>query len=174
MPTAIYPAKSFLVLFFFCQSSYSFVPLVHRVFSFHLPIRRQSRNYFACVGVGVNTLHYSHHSLVSSLIIKSTMAAQPVRQWGVTPPISMTLPAPEEVAANDDLIAELKAQNNFESPSETEHRKQSLQLMQRVTIEFIKAVSKRKGLSQAAVEASGGKIFTYGSYRLGVYGPGSF
>lgn len=102
------------------------------------------------------------------------MATQQVRQWGVTPPISMTLPAPEEVAANDDLIAELKAQNNFEAPSETERRKQSLQLMQRVTIEFVKVVSRRKGLSQAAVEASGGKIFTYGSYRLGVYGPGLF
>ncbi|CRG89381.1 poly(A) polymerase [Talaromyces islandicus] len=101
------------------------------------------------------------------------MATQQVRQWGVTPPISMTLPAPEEVAANDDLIAELKAQNNFELPSETERRKQSLQLMQRVTTEFVKVVSKRKGLSQAAVEASGGKICTYGSYRLGVYGPGS-
>jgi poly(A) polymerase len=34
-------------------------------------------------------------------------------------------------------------------------------------------VSRKKGLSEAAVEAAGGKIFTYGSYRLGVYGPGS-
>ncbi|KAH8698936.1 poly(A) polymerase Pap [Talaromyces proteolyticus] len=101
------------------------------------------------------------------------MASQQVRQWGVTPPISMTLPTPEEVAANDDLIAELKAQNNFELPAETEKRKQSLQLMQRVTVEFIKVVSRRKGLSQAAIDASGGKVFTYGSYRLGVYGPGS-
>jgi poly(A) polymerase Pap1 len=39
-------------------------------------------------------------------------------------------------------------------------------------VEFIKLVSRKKGLSPAAVEASGGKIFTYGSYRLGVYGPG--
>jgi poly(A) polymerase len=33
-------------------------------------------------------------------------------------------------------------------------------------------VSVKKGLSQAAIEAAGGKIFTFGSYRLGVYGPG--
>ncbi|KAL1979970.1 hypothetical protein VTN96DRAFT_4855 [Rasamsonia emersonii] len=83
------------------------------------------------------------------------------------------LPTPEELAANDDLIAELKAQNNFESPAETERRKQTLQHIQKVTVEFIKVVSRRKGLSPAAVEASGGKIFTFGSYRLGVYGPGS-
>jgi len=47
-----------------------------------------------------------------------------------------------------------------------------LQLLQRVTVEFVQVVSRKKGLSAAAVEASGGKIFTYGSYRLGVYGPG--
>ena len=48
--------------------------------------------------------------------------AAPVRQWGVTPPISTLLPTPDEVKANDDLITELKAQNNFESPVETEQR----------------------------------------------------
>lgn len=102
------------------------------------------------------------------------MAAQTTRQWGVTPPISMNLPTPEELAANDDLIAELKAQNNFELPSETERRQQTLQLIQKVVIEFVKVVGRRKGLSPAALEAAGGKIFTYGSYRLGVYGPGWF
>ncbi|GAM42651.1 poly(A) polymerase [Talaromyces pinophilus] len=101
------------------------------------------------------------------------MAAQSTRQWGVTPPISVNLPTPEELAANDDLIAELKAQNNFELPSETERRQQTLQLIQKVVIEFVKTVGRRKGLSPAALEAAGGKIFTYGSYRLGVYGPGS-
>ena len=86
----------------------------------------------------------------------------------------MNLPTPEELAANDDLIAELKAQNNFELPSETERRQQTLQLIQKVVIEFVKVVGRRKGLSPAALEAAGGKIFTYGSYRLGVYGPGWF
>lgn len=47
-----------------------------------------------------------------------------------------------------------------------------LQLLQRVALEFVKIVSRKKGLSPAAVEAAGGKIFAYGSYRLGVYGPG--
>ncbi|OAX84195.1 hypothetical protein ACJ72_01427 [Emergomyces africanus] len=101
------------------------------------------------------------------------MAAAPVRQWGVTPPISVSFPTPEEIAANENLTTELKQQNNFEAPAETERRKQTLQLIQRVTVEFVKIVGRRKGLSQAAIDAAGGKIFTYGSYRLGVYGPGS-
>ena len=50
------------------------------------------------------------------------MATPPVRQWGVTPPISTTLPTPDELAANDDLISELKSQNNFEAPAETDRR----------------------------------------------------
>lgn len=50
------------------------------------------------------------------------MATPPVRQWGVTPPISTVLPTKDEISANDDLISELKAQNNFEQPTETEQR----------------------------------------------------
>lgn len=50
------------------------------------------------------------------------MAAAPVRQWGVTPPIITTLPSDAEIATNDALIAELKQQNNFESSAENEKR----------------------------------------------------
>lgn len=118
------------------------------------------------------------------------MAAHQARQWGVTPAISLSLPTDAELAANDALIAELKRQNNFESVEETERRynfifpaatvdaytgltrKTTLQSIQKITVEFVRQVSKKKGLSQAAVDAAGGKIFTYGSYRLGVYGPG--
>ncbi|KAG8919518.1 hypothetical protein FRC01_001260, partial [Tulasnella sp. 417] len=37
---------------------------------------------------------------------------------------------------------------------------------------FVFAVSKSCGMSDAVALASGGKIFTFGSYRLGVHGPG--
>lgn len=38
---------------------------------------------------------------------------------------------------------------------------------------FVRTVSLSRGLSEAAANAAGGKIFTFGSYRLGVHGPGS-
>jgi len=38
---------------------------------------------------------------------------------------------------------------------------------------FVTKVSLARGLSEAAANAAGGKIFTFGSYRLGVHGPGS-
>lgn len=38
---------------------------------------------------------------------------------------------------------------------------------------FVNKVSISRGLSESAAAAAGGKIFTFGSYRLGVHGPGS-
>ena len=38
---------------------------------------------------------------------------------------------------------------------------------------FVRKVSVARGLSEAAADAAGGRIFTFGSYRLGVHGPGS-
>lgn len=39
--------------------------------------------------------------------------------------------------------------------------------------EFIYQACIRRNLSEAAAKAAGGKIYTFGSYRLGVHGPGS-
>ena len=44
------------------------------------------------------------------------------RQWGVTPPVSMTFPTETDIAINDALVEELKSQNNFEKPEETQKR----------------------------------------------------
>ena len=46
-------------------------------------------------------------------------------------------------------------------------------MIQKITTEFVKQVSKLRNLPQSTIDAAGGKIFTFGSYRLGVYGPGS-
>lgn len=42
-----------------------------------------------------------------------------------------------------------------------------------VVKKFVRKAAMSRGLSEAAATAAGGKIFTYGSYRLGVHGPGS-
>lgn len=38
---------------------------------------------------------------------------------------------------------------------------------------FVRQVSIARGLSEQAANIAGGKIFTFGSYRLGVHGPGA-
>jgi poly(A) polymerase len=51
-------------------------------------------------------------------------------------------------------------------------RKQVLQTMQQVTMKFVRHVGQLKGLPPNVIDNAGGKIFTFGSYRLGVFGPG--
>ncbi|KAI9675689.1 MAG: polynucleotide adenylyltransferase [Caeruleum heppii] len=99
------------------------------------------------------------------------MATQ--RQWGVTPPVSTALPTEADLVINEALVAELKRQNNFEAAEETQKRTAVLESLQKITTEFVCQASRKKRLGEAVVNSAGGKIFTYGSYRLGVYGPGS-
>ena len=55
------------------------------------------------------------------------------------------------------------------------YRMKVLGIFQKVAIEFVKEVMASKGrFSQPVIAAAGGKIYTYGSYRLGVYGPGTW
>lgn len=48
-----------------------------------------------------------------------------------------------------------------------------LSSLQNITEAFVRHVSKAQGLSDSVANSAGGKIFTYGSFRLGVFGPGS-
>lgn len=95
------------------------------------------------------------------------------QQYGTTPPISMAAPTDAEIAVNNEMIQELKRQGNFESAAETELRVKVLNELQKLTLQFVTAVGINKNMPEQTARESGGKIFTYGSYRLGVYGPGS-
>jgi poly(A) polymerase len=95
------------------------------------------------------------------------------RQFGVTPPISLALPTEDELRLNESLIAELRGQNNFEAADDTERRKKVLGHLQKVTEQFVRHVGLKKGLAPSVIESAGGKVATFGSYRLGVYGPGT-
>jgi len=95
------------------------------------------------------------------------------KKYGVTDAISLAGPTPSENVLNDQLIQELKKQGSFESEIETKKRVEVLSLLQNLAQEFVYKVSKNKNMSEGMAKDAGGKIFTYGSYRLGVYGPGS-
>ncbi|KAJ2894197.1 Poly(A) polymerase [Zalerion maritima] len=94
--------------------------------------------------------------------------------WGVTPPMSTELPTELEKQANESLIEELRRQNNFESASETEKRKEVLKQIEAIGNEFVRRVAQEKeGHNAHLVKHAICRLFTYGSYRLGVHGPGS-
>jgi poly(A) polymerase len=48
-----------------------------------------------------------------------------------------------------------------------------LQKLQKLLVQLVQKVGKKKGLNPEILKQAGGRIYTYGSYRLGVYGPGS-
>ncbi|KAK9450274.1 Poly(A) polymerase central domain-containing protein [Limtongia smithiae] len=95
------------------------------------------------------------------------------RIYGVTPPISTASPTANEIVLNEKLIDELKRQGSFESEQESQKRMEVLGKLQSLTEDFVRTVSMQKGMSEGMARDAGGKIFTFGSYRLGVYGPGS-
>ncbi|KAG8930246.1 polynucleotide adenylyltransferase [Tulasnella sp. 417] len=93
-------------------------------------------------------------------------------QWGITNPISMNGPSPKEEALTKSLMEELRRQNTFEDEEKIKNREVVLGRISALVKNFVFTVSKSRGMSDAVARASGGKIFTFGSYRLGVHGPG--
>ncbi|EAQ91101.1 hypothetical protein CHGG_03036 [Chaetomium globosum CBS 148.51] len=94
--------------------------------------------------------------------------------YGVTPPISTTLPTEPEKRLNHALHQELRAQGTFESPQETEKRKEVLRQLEKITTVFVqRAAAQKEPKNTFMIRDAIGRVFTYGSYRLGVYGPGS-
>ncbi|EIM85694.1 poly-A polymerase [Stereum hirsutum FP-91666 SS1] len=92
---------------------------------------------------------------------------------GVTPPISTTESSAREKEVTGTLMQELRRQKTFESEEEAKTREIVLGRLAALVKAFVRKVSLSRGLSEAAANAAGGKIFTFGSYRLGVHGPGS-
>ncbi len=115
------------------------------------------------------------------------MADQPRQKWGITNPISELPPTDADLKLNDRLIEYLKEKESFETPAGMDNRcvaclaarlgaadtrrTKVLAHIQKVAEEFIRRVGRERKLSQSALDSLGGKVFTYGSYQLGVYGP---
>ncbi|KAJ7663191.1 Poly(A) polymerase central domain-containing protein [Mycena polygramma] len=70
-------------------------------------------------------------------------------------------------------MEELRRQGTFETEEESRRRELVLGRIAALVKRFVHTVSLSKGLSESAAALAGGKIFTSGSYRLGVHGPGS-
>ncbi|KAI9055457.1 hypothetical protein LZ554_000411 [Drepanopeziza brunnea f. sp. 'monogermtubi'] len=101
------------------------------------------------------------------------MATPYAKALGVTPPLTSLAPTAADEAANDELISELKRQNNYETPEETAKRSAVLKSLQAITEEFVRQVTRAQNKAESAVQSAGGKIETFGSFKLGVIGPGS-
>jgi poly(A) polymerase len=101
------------------------------------------------------------------------MAGDTPVQYGVTPPISTEPSSQREHDATNDMIACLKSFGQFEPEEESRKRTEVLARLSDIIQEFVRRVSLKRGMPEAVARETTGKLYTFGSYRLGVHGTGA-
>lgn len=102
----------------------------------------------------------------------NNFANNPTR-LGVSEPISVDGPSNSDVFYNWELEKVLTDAGLYESQEEAIRREEVLGTLDQVVKTWIKIVSRAKGFSEELLEEANAKIFTFGSYRLGVHCPGA-
>ncbi|XP_046364762.2 poly(A) polymerase type 3-like [Haliotis rufescens] len=93
---------------------------------------------------------------------------------GVTSPISLAEPKAFDLELSLKLEETLRPFGVFESEEELAHRMEVLLKINNLVREWIKDVSRQKNnIPENKIDTFGGKVFTFGSYRLGVHTKGA-
>jgi len=103
---------------------------------------------------------------------KSPSAAQ-TKNLGMTAPISTAGPEEKDLELTKQLKTALEPHGCFESEEELNHRMDVLSRLNELVRKWIKETSVTKNMPESLAESVGGKIFTFGSYRLGVHNKGA-
>ncbi|XP_036173473.1 poly(A) polymerase alpha isoform X10 [Myotis myotis] len=102
----------------------------------------------------------------------SQQTQPPQKHYGITSPISLAAPKETDCLLTQKLIETLKPYGVFEEEEELQRRILILGKLNNLVKEWIREISESKNLPQSVIENVGGKIFTFGSYRLGVHTKG--
>lgn len=92
---------------------------------------------------------------------------------GLTSAVSLAEPKASDIALTEQLVQCLEKHNMYDSNEGQEHRLLVLGQLNELMEKWIYDVSIEKGKSESEANEIGGKIFTFGSYRLGVHGKGA-
>ncbi len=95
-------------------------------------------------------------------------------KYGITPPVSTAEPTQRDRDITASLVETLTALGQFEPETEATKRQVVLAQLSQLFKTFVRETSLKKGLPESIADEAGGKIFTFGSYRLGVHGAGAF
>ncbi|XP_023411710.1 LOW QUALITY PROTEIN: poly(A) polymerase beta [Loxodonta africana] len=99
--------------------------------------------------------------------------SSPQKHYGLSSPISLAAPKETDCILTQKLIETLKPFGVFEEEEELQRRILILEKLNNLVKEWIREISESKNLPQPVIESVGGKIFTFGSYRLGVHTKGA-
>uniref|UniRef100_A0A3Q0RV97 polynucleotide adenylyltransferase n=1 Tax=Amphilophus citrinellus TaxID=61819 RepID=A0A3Q0RV97_AMPCI len=107
--------------------------------------------------------------------MSSTMPSgqQPQKHYGITSAISLAPPREIDHQYTKKLCDAMKPFGVFEDEEELNHRLAVLGKLNNFVKEWIAEISELKNLPPSAISCVGGKIFTFGSYRLGVHTKGA-
>ncbi|XP_074650766.1 poly(A) polymerase beta-like [Tubulanus polymorphus] len=99
--------------------------------------------------------------------------ATPPKYPGITSPITLAGPKPFDIELSSKLEETMKPFGVFESDVELTHRMEVLCKINNLVKLWIKEVSLSKNMPPNVADTVGGKVFTFGSYRLGVHTKGA-
>ncbi|EFJ28719.1 hypothetical protein SELMODRAFT_171521 [Selaginella moellendorffii] len=88
-------------------------------------------------------------------------------------PLSTAGPTPADLGRTRDLEKLLSNAGLNESREEAMKREGVLGRLDQIVKSWVRQICVNKGFSNEVVQEANAKIFTFGSYRLGVHGPGS-
>ncbi|XP_066907520.1 poly(A) polymerase type 3 [Halyomorpha halys] len=98
---------------------------------------------------------------------------QQQRTLGLTSAITLAGPKPIDYQKTNELIETLKPYNVMETEEELNHRMEILSKLNSLVKEWIREVSISRNMPESVANSVGGKIYTFGSYRLGVHHKGA-
>lgn len=100
-------------------------------------------------------------------------SAPPPKKFGITKPISVAGPTDADLLRNVELEKFLIDSGLYESKEETAKREEVLGRIKEIVKDWVKLLTRQRGYTDQMVENANAAIFTFGSYRLGVHGPGT-
>ncbi|KAL8226182.1 hypothetical protein R6Q57_018739 [Mikania cordata] len=107
------------------------------------------------------------------LVMVGSEALASPRQHGVTKPLSLAGPSEADLLRTKKLNKFLVDAGLYESQEEVAHREKVLGQIKQIVVDWVKELTRLRGYSDQMVEDANAVIFTFGSYRLGVHGPGA-
>ncbi|KAL5207320.1 hypothetical protein ABZP36_031755 [Zizania latifolia] len=99
--------------------------------------------------------------------------ASPKRNGGADPPLSLAMPTVADLQKTAELEKFLVEAGLYEGEEESAKREEVLREIDQIVKEWVKQLTSQKGYAEQMVEEANAAVFTFGSYRLGVHGPGA-
>ncbi|KAK6912767.1 polymerase, nucleotidyl transferase domain [Dillenia turbinata] len=103
----------------------------------------------------------------------TTSPPPPPVKYGVTKPISLAGPTESDVQRNSELEKFLMDSGLYESQEEAAKRQEVLQRIGEIVKSWVRLLTCQRGYTDQMVEDANAIIITFGSFRLGVHGPGA-